>query len=161
MAVLRDTCEARRMSLREIVRFADVYEAELAAAFLASHGIDVTITERFQTTVDPLMQRALGIRLMAPASAIDEARDLLARARAGEFATQDGDDLDEMGAGTRTAGTVMAVLAWMTGGFWGNSLPRRFRPIAWQGMLLSLIGFLAAALAVFLVLKLLLDPPRG
>ena len=79
------------MSLREIARFADVYEAELAGAFLASHGIDVTVTERFQTTVDPLMQRALGIRLMAPASTIEAARALLARARAGEFATEDGD----------------------------------------------------------------------
>ena len=84
------------MSLREIARFADVYEAELAGAFLASHGIDVTVTERFQTTVDPLMQRALGIRLMAPASTIEQARALLARARAGEFATEDGDDLDEI-----------------------------------------------------------------
>ncbi len=149
------------MSLREIVRFADVYEAEVAAAFLASHGIDVTVTERFQTTVDPLMQRALGIRLMAPASTIEEARALLERARAGEFATEDGDDLEPMDAGTRTAGTLMALAAWSTGGFWGNSLPRRFRPIAWQGMLLSLIGFAAVCLLVFLVLEVLLDPPRG
>ena len=149
------------MSLREIARFADVYEAELAGAFLASHGIDVTVTERFQTTVDPLMQRALGIRLMAPASTIDAARALLARARAGEFATEDGDDLDEMEAGTRTAGTLMALAAFSTGGFWGNSLPRRFRPIAWQGMLLSTLGFAAVSLFVLVVLKLLLDPPGG
>jgi hypothetical protein len=149
------------MSLREIARFADVYEAEVAGAFLASHGIDVTVTERFQTTVDPLMQRALGIRLMAPASTIEEARALLARARAGEFATEEGDDLDEMGGGTRAAGTVMALATFMTGGFWGNSLPRRFRPVAWQGMLISVLGFAAVGLLVFLVLKVLLDPPRG
>jgi hypothetical protein len=149
------------MSLREIARFTDVYEAELAGAFLASHGIDVTVTERFQTTVDPLMQRALGIRLMAPASTIDEARALLARARAGEFATEEGDDLEEMDGGTRAAGTLMALAAFCTGGFWGNSLPRRFRPLAWQGMLLSILGFAAVGLLVFLVLKLLLDPPRG
>ena len=36
------------------------HEADLAAAFLASHGVEVDVTERFQTTVDPLMQRALG-----------------------------------------------------------------------------------------------------
>jgi hypothetical protein len=71
------------MSLREIARYTDVYEADLASTFLASHGIDVTVTERFQTTVDPLMQRALGIRLMAPASRIEEARALLARCRPG------------------------------------------------------------------------------
>ena len=49
------------MSLVEIARFQDVYEADLAAAFLASHGVEVDVTERFQTTVDPLMQRALGL----------------------------------------------------------------------------------------------------
>ncbi len=149
------------MSLREIARFNDVHEAELASAFLNAHGIEASVIERFHTTVDPLMQRALGIRLMAPASTIEEARALLERARAGEFATEDGDDLESMDAGTRTAGTLMALAAWSTGGFWGNSLPRRFRPIAWQGMLLSLLGFAAVCLLVFLVLKVLLDPPRG
>lgn len=149
------------MSLREIARFADVYEAELAGAFLASHGIDVTVSERFHTTVDPLMQRALGVRLMAPASTIEEARALLARARAGEFATEEGDDLEEMDGGTRAAGAVMALAAWSTGGFWGNSLPRRFRPLAWQGMLLSIVGFAAVSVLVFLVLKVLFDPPTG
>jgi len=153
------------MSLREIARFSDVYEAELAGAFLASHGIDVTVTERFQTTVDPLMQRALGIRLMAPASRIDEARALLARAQAGEFATDEGDDLDDMDLGTRAAGTLMALAAFSTGGFWGNSLPRRFRPIAWQGMLISAAGLIillaGVTLAVWWLTNLFLDPPRG
>ena len=149
------------MSLREIARFTDVYEAELAGAFLASHGIDVTVTERFQTTVDPLMQRALGIRLMAPASTIEEARALLARARAGEFATEDGDDLDDTDPGTRAAGAAMAVAAWATGGFWGNSLPRRFRPFAWQGMLISVAVLAVATTVIAVALLLLLDPPRG
>lgn len=147
------------MSLREIARFTDVYEADLAAAFLASHGLEVSVTERFQTTLDPLMQRALGIRLMAPASVVQEARDLLARVQAGEFATAEGDDLREMETGTRAAGTVMALAAFFTGGFWGNSLPRRFRPIAWQGILLTVAGLVAAACLVAVVSKLLLDPP--
>lgn len=64
------------MALAEIVRFQDVYEADLAAAFLADRGIDVDVTERFQTTVDPLMQRALGLRLMAPSDQVEAARDL-------------------------------------------------------------------------------------
>lgn len=149
------------MSLREIARFTDVYEAELAGAFLASHGIDVTVTERFQTTVDPLMQRALGIRLMAPASRIEEARALLARAQAGEFATDEGDDLDDMDPGTRRVGTLMALAAFPVGGFWGTSLPRRFRPFAWQGMLISVAVLAVATTVVAVALLLLLDPPRG
>ena len=149
------------MSLREIARFTDVYEAELAGAFLASHGIDVTVTERFQTTVDPLMQRALGIRLMAPASVIEEARSLLARAQAGEFATDEGDDLDEMEPATRRVGTLMALAAFPVGGFWGTSLPRRFRPFAWQGMLISVAVLAVATTVIAVALLLLLDPPRG
>ena len=149
------------MSLREIARFTDVYEAELAGAFLASHGIDVTVTERFQTTVDPLMQRALGIRLMAPASVIEEARSLLARAQAGEFATDEGDDLDDMEPGTRRVGTLMALAAFPVGGFWGTSLPRRFRPFAWQGMLISVAVLAVATTVIAVALLLLLDPPRG
>lgn len=147
------------MSLREIARYTDVFEADLAAAFLASHGIEVSVTERFQTTVDPLMQRALGIRLMAPASVIAEARALLARVQAGEFATTEGDDLEAMAIGTRAAGTVMALAAFCTGGFWGNSLPRRFRAPPWQGILLAIALFLAATLGVWLVAELLLNPP--
>lgn len=147
------------MSLREIARFTDVYEADLAAAFLESHGIEVSVTERFQTTLDPLMQRALGIRLMAPASLIPEARALLARAQAGEFATADGDDPDPMDGGARAAGTVMALAAYATGGFWGNSLPRRFRPVAWQGMLIAILGLGAFACLVLMVAELLLNPP--
>ncbi len=147
------------MSLREIARFTDVYEADLAAAFLADHGIEVTVTERFQTTVDPLMQRALGIRLMAPASLIPEARALLARVQAGEFAMADGDDLEDMATGTRAAGTVMAIAAFATGGFWGNSLPRRFRPIAWRGILIAIGLFVAVACFAVVVTELLLNPP--
>ena len=147
------------MSLREIARYTDVYEADLAAAFLASHGIEVSVTERFQTTVDPLMQRALGIRLMGPASVVTEARALLARVQAGEFATTEGDDLPEMAIGIRAAGTLMALAAFFTGGFWGNSLPRRFRAPPWQGMLLSFGLFAAAAAVVLIGAEMLLNPP--
>ena len=147
------------MSLREIARYTDVVEADLAAAFLASQGIDVTVTERFQTTVDPLMQRALGIRLMAPASVVPDARALLARVRAGEFATTEGDDLPEIADGTRAAGTLMALTAFFTGGFWGTSLPRRFRAPPWQGLLLATGLFVVAAAAFLIGAEMLLNPP--
>lgn len=147
------------MSLVEIARFTDVYEADLAAAFLESQGIRVFVTERHQTTIDPLMQRALGIRLLAAPSNIEEARSLLSRARAGEFATDEGDDIPPMDTGTRTAGAVMAIAAFATGGFWGNSLPRRFRAPPWQGILLALALFSLTAAAVLTGAEMLLNPP--
>lgn len=152
----------KAMSLREIARFTDIVEADLAAAFLASHGIEVTVTERFQTTVDPLMQRALGIRLMAPASLIPEARALLARVNAGEFATSEGDDLPHE-AGTRSAATFLALVVFLNNGFWGTSLPRRFRAVPWEGLLLAIALTLGLFIAVlggqWLIYNLLINPP--
>lgn len=147
------------MSLLEIARFTDVYEADLAAAFLESQGIRVFVTERHQTTIDPLMQRALGIRLLAAPSNVEEARALLGRARAGEFATDEGDDIAPMNNGTRVAGSVIAIAAFATGGFWGVSLPRRFRAPPWQGMLIAFALFCMTAAAVLVGAEMLLNPP--
>lgn len=147
------------MSLVEIARYQDVYEADLAAAFLSSHDIEVSVTERFQTTVDPLMQRALGIRLMGRANQAEQARDLLKRAWAGEFATDEGDDLNVVMPATRRAGVLMALAAYACGGFWGNSLPRRFRPIAWQGMLVSAAVLAVIGGLIWVGTTLVLNPP--
>lgn len=146
------------MSLVEIARFQDVYEADLAAAFLASHDVEVSVTERFQTTLDPLMQRALGIRLLVPDAMADQARDLLARAQSGEFATEDGDDLPARSPRTWAVAALMAIAAYFTGGFWGVSLPRRFRPVSWMGMTLAILLFAAGLGLVLLVKELLLNP---
>ncbi|KQY84953.1 DUF2007 domain-containing protein [Brevundimonas sp. Root1423] len=147
------------MSLVEIARFNDVYEADLAAAFLESQGIRVFVTERHQTTIDPLMQRALGIRLLGALSNVEEARSLLSRARAGEFATDEGDHIAPMDNGTRAAGAVMAIAAFATGGFWGTSLPRRFRAPSWQGMLIAFAVFALGAAAILTGAEMLLNPP--
>ena len=125
------------MSLVEIARYHDVYEADLAAAFLSSHDIEVSVTERFQTTVDPLMQRALGIRLMGRADQAARARDLLARAGTGEFATDEGDDLDAPDTTVRTVSRGLALFAFATGaGFVGTAMPRRFNALQWAGLAL-------------------------
>ncbi len=150
------------MSLVEIARFSDVYEADLAAAFLESHGIPVSVTERHQTTIDPLMQRALGIRIMGAASNLEAARDLLDRAQSGEFAQDDGGDPeDQQDLATRVAGTALAVALLSGGGFWGSSLPRRLRPVAWQGMLLSCALLLVIVGGGWLISQFLFNPPRG
>lgn len=130
------------MSLVEVARYQDVYEADLAAAFLASHGVEVDVTERFQTTVDPLMQRALGLRLMGRADQAEQARDLLARVGAGEFAADDEDDLEPGEPATRAVGRGLALFMAATGGFASTSLPRRLRPVHWIGV--SLIATIAA-----------------
>lgn len=125
------------MSLVEIARYQDVYEADLAAAFLLSHDIEVSVTERFQTTIDPLMQRALGIRLMGRADQASRARDLLARAGTGEFATDEGDDLDAPDTTVRTASRGLTLFAFATGaGFVGTAMPRRFNALQWAGLAL-------------------------
>lgn len=148
------------MSLVEIARFSDVYEADLAAAFLESHGIPVSVTERHQTTIDPLMQRALGIRILGAASNVEAARDLLARARSGEFAeAYDSEPEDARDPGTRATGTVLALVMALGGGFWGSSLPRRLRPVAWQGIVVCCGLLLVVVGAVWLVSQIVLNPP--
>ncbi|MDQ8028490.1 MAG: DUF2007 domain-containing protein [Brevundimonas sp.] len=134
------------MSLVEIARFSDVYEADLAAAFLESHGIPVSVTERHQTTIDPLMQRALGIRIMGSATNFDAARDLLARARSGEFASDEGEPVEES-PHTRTfaLGALFGLLAAGGGLFWGTSRPRRLRLVHWIG-----VGLIATAALLFI-----------
>ena len=96
---------------------------------------------------------------MAHVSDVPAARDLLARANAGEFADTGEDDLPQLTAGRRAAGAGLALAAFATGGFWGNSLPRRFRPFAWQGMLIVFLGLMLALTAIWVVTGLIVDPP--
>lgn len=139
------------MSFVEIARFTDVYEADLAAAFLASHDIEVSVTERFQTTLDPLMQRALGIRLMGYADDVDRARQLLERARQGEFMEADGDDVPTEPR-ARWAGRGIALFAIMVSGYPATSLPRRLRPLQIAGMLI-IVAMVALSWALWLWIK--------
>lgn len=151
------------MSLVEIARFTDVYEADLAAAFLSSHDIEVSVTERFQTTVDPLMQRALGIRLLGRADQAVAARDLLARVRDGEFATNEGDDIPPAKDHGKFAGVAFALIVLGLGASWGTSLPRRLRAVPWQGFVLAValtvVVFIAIGGGAWLVEALLISPP--
>lgn len=124
------------MSLVEIARFTDVYEADLAAAFLASHDIEVSVTDRFQTTVDPLMQRALGIRIMGREDQLDQARALLADAASGAFADDGDDDLEPITPHGKSYGRLVAFAAFIAGnGFGGTSLPRRIRRVQVIGLI--------------------------
>ncbi|MNL67281.1 hypothetical protein D3C87_1918480 [compost metagenome] len=86
---------------------------------------------------------------MGRADQADQARDLLARVRAGEFTSDDDDDLPPDEPTTRAFGRVMALFLAASGGFASTSLPRRFRPVHWVG-----VGLIAAIVAISLVLGL-------
>ena len=117
------------MSQVEIARFADLYEADLAAAFLTSRGLGASVADRHLSTIDPLMQRALGgIRVMTPEQHADAARDMLARAARGEFATDGGEAPDPASGGrTLTAGVLAAFF--LTGGYGALALTAGGRPV--------------------------------
>jgi len=97
----------------EVARFHDVYEADLAVAFLRAEGIEAEVADRNLATVDPLMQRAIGgLRVMAPAHQADAASALLIRAKAGDFAEDEDPDPDPESASVQGGqGITAAVLA--------------------------------------------------
>lgn len=84
----------------EVARFATLPEGELAVTLLRDHGIDAYLPDRQMATSMPHLQTAIGgIRVVAPDDQIVEARDLIARARKGEFDALDAaeDDDDDTG----------------------------------------------------------------
>ncbi|MBU1325648.1 MAG: DUF2007 domain-containing protein [Alphaproteobacteria bacterium] len=124
------------MALTEVARFQDLVEGDLALAFLRAHGIEAELAGRGHASIDPVMQRALGVRIMAPEAQREEALALLARARAGEFATDEGDDLASRDAPAHAAGGLIALATAATGSFSGTSLPRRLKPVHWIGFVM-------------------------
>lgn len=137
------------MALVEIARFQDLVEGDLALAFLRAQGIEAEIAGRAHASIDPVMQRALGVRIMAPDAQRAEALALLGRARSGEFAMEDGDALASRDAPAHAAGGLMALAMAAAGGFSGTSLPRRMKPVHWVGFVL------VATLALMWLLPLL------
>lgn len=153
------------MSLQEIARYSDVYEAELAAAFLASRGIETSLAERHLTTMDPLMQRALGIRVMTSSSRVEEARSLLSRVRDGEFAGDD-DDYDPIDRPEKRGLIVAALtmMAFLTGGahlgFAATGLKGPRKAIRIAGVMVIVIIIAASVGALLALDSGLLGPSR-
>lgn len=72
------------MSLREIARFADVYEAEIAASRLRADGYDPVLGGAEHAKTNTLAVHALGgVNLSVPNNQAEGARLLLDRLRAG------------------------------------------------------------------------------
>ncbi|MFT4954295.1 MAG: hypothetical protein ACI8U3_000663 [Brevundimonas sp.] len=132
----------------EIGRFHDLHEAELAAALLRSAGIRAEVADHHLIGIDPLMQRAVGgLRVMAPPDQAADARAILARVQAGEFVSDEPDDLPAAGdAPARDAGLALGVLAapWAAAGMLGArrsvSPRRRYAPLAILLLVAVLVG---------------------
>ena len=130
----------------EVGRFYDLHEAELAAGLLRSAGIRAEVADHHLIGMDPLMQRAVGgLRVMAPPDQAADARAILARVQAGEFADPDADPLpepeDRPGQGVAMALGVLAfpwAVAGMTGARRSLSRRRRLAPLA-LGLLMLLL----------------------
>ena len=83
------------MDRLEVARFSSLPEAELAAGLLQRFGVDARVTDREMANNAAHLQIALGgIRVTAPDFQIVQARDLIARARKGEFGGLEADEGD-------------------------------------------------------------------
>ena len=73
----------------EVARFSTIPEAELAASFLQQHGVRAWLPDRDMATMNPDLLIAIGgVRVVTTSAQIVEARRIIARMRAGEFADE-------------------------------------------------------------------------
>jgi hypothetical protein len=71
------------MSLKEIARFADLAEAQIAASRLRAEGVQVLVQNEYWGGADFIMTIAMGgFRLWAPEGQADEAKALISELRA-------------------------------------------------------------------------------
>ncbi|MFC7377931.1 putative signal transducing protein [Brevundimonas sp. GCM10030266] len=102
------------MSITEIARFADVYEAEIAAARLRSEGFDPVLGGAEHAKTNTLALLALGgVNLSVPDKQVEAARALLDRLRAGEEGIEDeaAEAQDVRSARPRGLGPVLFAVA--------------------------------------------------
>ena len=84
------------MDRLEVARFSTLPEAELAVALLRRQGVDARLADREMANSAPHLQLALGgLRVTAPDFQIVQARDVVARARRGEFGYLQSEENDE------------------------------------------------------------------
>lgn len=95
------------MDRLEVGRFSTLPEAELLTALLRRHGVDAQVADREMVNNSPHLQIALGgARVTAPDFQIVQARDLLSRARKGEFGDLSADDENDGWMADHTPGYV-------------------------------------------------------
>jgi hypothetical protein len=103
------------MTMIEIARFADVYEAEIAASRLRADGYDPVLGGAEHVKTNPLVLQALGgVNMSVPNDQAATARTLLERLRGGAERIEDADPVPA--APARKAG-VAALLGALGMGF--------------------------------------------
>ena len=100
----------------EVARFASLPEAEAVAALLRTHGIAARLPDSQTLGAAAHLQFALGgVRLVVPDYQIVQARELVARARAGEFSSMDavGEDAEDEAPARGSLMSLKRIGAWI------------------------------------------------
>lgn len=100
------------MSLKEIARFADLAEAQIAASRLRAEGVQVLVQNEYWGGADFIMTIAMGgFRLWAPEGQAAEAKTLINELRAAPPPLEsEEDEEDEPAPGAGLARTGLALL---------------------------------------------------
>ena len=97
----------------EVARFSSLPEAEAVAALLRTHGIAARLPDSQTLGAAAYMQTALGgVRVVVPDYQVMQARDLVARARAGEFAGELDEEEGELADAEHPRGALTAFRTW-------------------------------------------------
>lgn len=95
----------------EIARFADVYEAEIAASRLRADGYDPVLGGAEHVKTNPLVLQALGgVNLSVPNDQETAARSLLERLRGGAERIEDADSVPAVPGRRTGAAALLAAL---------------------------------------------------
>ena len=106
----------------EIARFADVYEAEIAAARLRSDGFDATLGGAEHAKADPLILQALGwVRLSVPDEQAASATTALAALRSGAESIEADPEPDVASAADRSLPAKLTLGAALMALLFGSS----------------------------------------
>lgn len=143
------------MSLKEIARFADLAEAQIAASRLRAEGVQVLVQNEYWGGADFIMTIAMGgFRLWAPEGQAAEAKALISALRAAAPPPLDLEDEEEPApappgpepiAGLARTGLAL-LLALVFGGAAGFLVASRRRSAAVTGVMVLLVGIAGLSL---------------
>ena len=146
------------MSLKEIARFADLAEAQIAASRLRAEGVQVLVQNEYWGGADFIMTIAMGgFRLWTPEDQATDAKALIAELRAAIPAPEpDDDEQTPIPSAVSPAGGVartgLAILLALVFGWAAGLLvagPRRHPAVTGVVVLLAVISGLSVVVLVW------------